>query len=153
VFVKDVEQRTRWSFASGEPATVQIEYEVIAPVADLALLVRLYLSRDELEGQSIQIICDIWADISHQRLEAGKHCISEVTISELRLLPNRISLYLQLGSVDNRQAYDVVDANVDLPQLTITSEETKMRSGGVVPLDYAITTKTSDARHLASETV
>ena len=64
VFVKDVEQRTRWSFASGEPATIYIEYEVIAPVADLALLVRLYLSRTELEGQ-IQVISDIWADISH----------------------------------------------------------------------------------------
>ena len=73
--------------------------------------------------------------MSAEALEAGKTGAVELTLPRLALMPNRLMLYVWLGSAtDLRSGYDVIDANVDLPPLTIGTET----NAGVIFVEYEL---------------
>ena len=80
---------------------------------------RLYL-----ENQNI--VTNISEALSAEALEAEMAGAVELTLPRLVLMPNRLSVYVWLGRDDvswmkagKQFGYDVIDANIDLPTLTI----------------------------------
>jgi hypothetical protein len=52
-------------------------------------------------------------------------------------MPNRFLLYFRLGSAtDRRSGYDAIDANIDLPALTIASEIKDRKLDGAVFVEH-----------------
>lgn len=118
-----------WQFQHGETVNIAFDYEVMEDVPDLAFLVQL---RSALEGQLITTIRKV---ISETPLRAGQSGKIELALPKIQLRPTELSLYACLGRVDDSIYYDVVDANVDLPLITINSEsQDKYERQGVVTL-------------------
>jgi len=107
--------------------------EVMEAVEDLGLLVQL---RSAIDGQ---VITTIRETLSARPLERGRSAMVDLTLPNLQLRPTEISLYAALGHVDCRFFYDVIDSNVDLPLIIVSSEtlDTYARQG-IVSLDHRI---------------
>jgi ABC-type polysaccharide/polyol phosphate transport system ATPase subunit len=120
---RDATGKSRWTYAPGETVTFRFEYEVLEPVPSLGFAFALYRPTGEGGhpfGENIVAeICDV---VSAEALEAGKMGAVELTLPRLSLMPNRLLLYVWLGSAtDRRSGYDAIDANVNLPPLTIAT--------------------------------
>jgi ABC-type glutathione transport system ATPase component len=130
----------RWEFQQDETVTFHIEYEVIKPIPNLALLFRLNLAEDLAAGRPLQVIGEIKEVMSDRPINKGTRHAVKLTLSSLSYLRNRFSLYVCLGPMTGNKFFDVVDSNVALPELVIREEPAKQPRTGVVALDYTINT-------------
>jgi ABC-type polysaccharide/polyol phosphate transport system ATPase subunit len=129
---RDESGKLRWTYQSGETVTFRFEYEVFNPVPNLALQFQLSLPPDW------NIITEIFEVLSAEPLEVGQIGAVELKLPRLALMPNCLSLYVCLGSADLSFAYDVIDANVDLPPLTIAAETEQTKLRGVTFLEHEL---------------
>jgi ABC-type polysaccharide/polyol phosphate transport system ATPase subunit len=126
---RDASGKSRWTYKPGETMTFRFEYEVLDPVPSLGLAFSLYHPTDG-------IVTEIREVVSAEALEAGHTGAVELTLLRLPLMPNRLLLWVWLGNADRSSAYDCIDANVDLPPLTIASETMTLR--GVVFVEHEL---------------
>jgi hypothetical protein len=133
---KDENNRIRWTYLRGETVAFYLEYEVLEPVADLALQFRLYI--DASEGYPTQTLAEIFEVISSEGVESGHHGEIEIMLPQLKLQPNQILLFAHLGTTDDKLSYDVVDSNVALPPLVIRARGPQKGQRGIVALDYVV---------------
>ena len=116
--VKDSQDFTTWEVQEGSDLKICITYQVFKAIPNLMI----YIAFNSL--------------ISGRIITACKHTISEaellpngmksvvVSLPKLCLRPNTYSLYCVLGSTSNPYTpYDVLDNNVNLPFISITSDE------------------------------
>jgi lipopolysaccharide transport system ATP-binding protein len=122
-----------WKFQQGETVSIRFEYEVFAPVPDLAFLIRLSAAVDQKD------ITTIRDTLNPGELQVGQRGAFDLTFPKIALRPGEFALYICLGRIDGTVYYDVADGNVDLPLLMITSDETdKYARQGVVSLEHSI---------------
>jgi lipopolysaccharide transport system ATP-binding protein len=129
----DASGRATWQFESGDTVRLRFAYEVRETVPDLGFLLML---RSAVDGRQITTI---YETLSHTPIEAGHTASFDLVLPHLPLRPCEVSLYAALGHVDRRSYYDVIDANVDLPLLIISSpvEDVHARQG-LITLDYSL---------------
>jgi ABC-type polysaccharide/polyol phosphate transport system ATPase subunit len=133
VVARDESGKPRWTYQPGETVTFRFEYEVFNPVPNLALLFQLGLPPF---GQNI--VTEIREVLSAEALEVGLIGAFELKLPRLALMPNCLSLYVCLASADQSFAYDVIDANVDLPPLTIAAETERTKLLGVTFVEHEV---------------
>jgi lipopolysaccharide transport system ATP-binding protein len=122
-----------WRVGMGDTVTLKFEFEVTEPAPDLAFQLTV---KSALEGQIITMIHKIVCD---KPLAAGENGAIEVVLHDLPLRPGEFSLFGYLLRGDDRVAYDAIDANVDLPFLTVTSpSENKYERTGMVTLPHSM---------------
>jgi lipopolysaccharide transport system ATP-binding protein len=124
---------TSWRFQQDEDVRLRFEYEVIEQVPDMAFLLGL---RTALENQTVSVIREI---VSDKPLQPGHTGTIEITLPKIPLRPTELALRADLMRADDTVGYDVLDSNVDMPYLVVTSENTdKYALQGVVSLDYKV---------------
>jgi ABC-type polysaccharide/polyol phosphate transport system ATPase subunit len=136
VAARDNSGRPRWEYVHGETANFRFEYEVFEEVPRVAFLFRLLLSDDHASASGLQCITDILETISTTKLEVGHRGAIDLTLPELKLLPNDFRLYVCLISPERTRNHDVLDSNVGLPALAVRSGAINDRRFGAVSLDY-----------------
>ena len=120
-----------WQVESGKTVRFQFAYEVAEAVPDLVFLFQL---RGAGSGEPLTVIRE---SISVSPLERGRTGTIELVLPDLPLRPNEISLYAALGRADHRIFYDVIDDNVDIPLLRVTSAcEDQYKRAGTISLTY-----------------
>ena len=131
-----------WRFKSGENVRFEVSYEVVAPVKDLYLLFRILTGSSDLEGSESAIVANIWIPVTDSPLRAGARGTIEVNLPDIKLRPGDFPLYIVASSKDELINYDVIDANVNLPTLSIKSDQ-RVRADrlGFVSLDYNFAVK------------
>jgi lipopolysaccharide transport system ATP-binding protein len=141
----DAAGRATWQFRSGDTVRLRFSYEVRETVPDLGFLLMLRSAVDD------QQITTIFEPLSRAPLQAGHAASFDLVLPDLPLRPCEVSIYAALGHADHRSFYDVVDANVDLPLLIISSEtEDNYARQGLVTLDYSLQPVTSPESMKAS---
>jgi ABC-type polysaccharide/polyol phosphate transport system ATPase subunit len=133
VVARDESGKPRWTYQPGETVTFRFEYEVFNPVPNLALQFQLSLPPF---GQNT--ITEIREVLSEEALEVGQIGAVELKLSRLALMPNCLSLYVCLACADLSFAYDVIDANVDLPPLTVATETEQTKLLGVTFVEHEL---------------
>ena len=147
VVAKDDSGRARWEYQQGEKINFRFEYEVFKRVPHLAFLFRLYLETNHgSSAKGMQSIADIFEQVSLEPLEAGGRGSVELTLPDLRLMPNNFLLYVCLLRPENDGDYDIIDSNVGLPALVVKSDLANDHRRGMVRLNY-------DLRNIAASPV
>ena len=122
-----------WEFRQGDTIGINFDYEVMEAVPDMAFLLQL---RSALDGQ---LITSVRKTVKDGPLKPGETGRVELTLPDIQLRPTELSLYACLCRKDDVIFYDVVDANVDLPLLSINSDsEDKYERQGVVSLPSSL---------------
>jgi lipopolysaccharide transport system ATP-binding protein len=122
-----------WQFQQGDTVTLTFRFEAVETVPNLAFLIQL---RSAIDGQ---LITTIRKDVLNSVLEAGQTGEIVLTLPDIPLRPTELSIYAALCRQDDVVYYDVVDANVDLPLLSINAEtEDKYKRQGVLSLPHGI---------------
>ena len=135
MIARDASNNSRWTYSPVETVIFRAEYEVLDPVPDLVFYFRL--SVDGPAGSGPTIVTDVCEILSSEPLDRGHVGAIELTFPDLKLMPNRLQLYVWLGRVDYSRPYDVIDENVGLPALVVKPEvESKQLYWGVVSLNY-----------------
>jgi hypothetical protein len=133
----DARGQTTWQFQSGDSIRLRFSYEVKEPVADLGFIFSLLA-----DGR---IVTTIREPLSDRPLAKGQRGTFELTLADVPLRPCELSIYACLGRIDRSSFYDVVDANVDLPLLFISSDTTDIYARqGMLSLDYRLQPITAD---------
>lgn len=135
VAAKDSSGLAKWEYNCGETVNFRFEYEVFEKVRSVSFLFRLYLVEGQAQASS-QCIVDISETISAVPLEAGHRGAIELTLPDLKLMPNNFRLYVCFTSPERTRSYDVIDNNVGLPVLAVRSQVANDRRLGAVSLDY-----------------
>ncbi|MCA2882097.1 MAG: ATP-binding cassette domain-containing protein [Microcystis sp. M046S1] len=119
VIVQDENKDTKWEFQEGNTIKVQFFYQVFKSVDNLMVYFSLTSPIND------QIITNCKHTISEQELLPGHVERVVIDIPNICLRPGTYGLYIVLGNTANPYTpYDVLDNNVSLPFITITSNET-----------------------------
>jgi lipopolysaccharide transport system ATP-binding protein len=133
----DANGSTTWQFQSGESIRLRFSYEVLEPISDLGFLFRLLA-----DGR---IVTTIREPLCTRPMMKGQRGTFDLFLPKVPLRPSELSIYACLGRIDFSSFYDVVDANVDLPLLFISSDTTDIYARqGIVSLDYRLQPITVD---------
>jgi lipopolysaccharide transport system ATP-binding protein len=120
-----------WQVTAGGTVRLRFAFEVVETVPDLEFILQL---RAAGSGEPLTAIKET---ISEGPVERGKKGIAEVVLPAIPLRPNELSLYVVLARRDNRVSYDVIDENVDLPFLRVTSDnDDRFQRIGSISLAY-----------------
>jgi lipopolysaccharide transport system ATP-binding protein len=135
---------TTWKVRHRDTVRLRCGYEAIETVPDLMFLVQF---RSMADGQ---LVSTIRSPVISQPVEAGRRGVVEIELPNLALRPGEFSLCLCLGRLDDVVYYDILDANVDLPLLVVTSPSTdKYERQGIVSLDYRVNLLSQEAETTA----
>jgi lipopolysaccharide transport system ATP-binding protein len=122
-----------WNFEQGETIVLKANYKVVAPVSSLTFQVNLRSALDD------KLITSMRKVLTSRPLNPGDSGTVELVLPDIQLRPGDISLYICLGREDDAVFYDVLDANVDLPLLSVdTQSQEKVERQGIVSLPHAI---------------
>jgi len=118
VTAQDALGQPTWDFRSGDSIRFALTFEAHEDVRNLGI----YVSISSLRSK--EIITTISEPLTDSPVQAGEthSCIVELPHNTLR--PGDYSLYFLLGSANLQTEYDVVDENINIPILSVTSEET-----------------------------
>ena len=95
-------------------------------------------------GTSGEVLTTIKEPLSEVELAPGSKFLVTVALPKISLRPGDYSLYVFLGDRDCSSGYDVVDENVSLPLLSITSDEVDIqKTTGCFSLDSRVEVTTA----------
>src|SRR5262249_47460170 len=114
---RDESYNERWTFRSGETVRLTLTVKVFQPVPNMGVYLAIK------SGASREVLTTIKEVLSDAELHPGAQFTVTVTLPNICLRPGDYSLYIWLGDRDGSNAYDVLDENVSLPCLSITSDE------------------------------
>jgi lipopolysaccharide transport system ATP-binding protein len=115
---EDEDGRERFSFPAGTTVQIVLTCHAYKTVPSLGLLIQLY------SGISNEQVTSIKAAVSESEVRSGSELSIRLTLPQIPLRPGDYSPYICLGSEMGEKWYDVIDKNVSLPCLSITSQET-----------------------------
>jgi ABC-type polysaccharide/polyol phosphate transport system ATPase subunit len=148
---KDSGGSTRWRYKHGETVEFHIEYDVVVPVSEVTLILRLSVFKETGDDRIEQIVSTIKEVISTSRVEGGKSGAVVLSVSNLPFGSGSLSIYGWLGPRDESLCYDIVDQNIDLPQLAMVCEKGSANDAGLIPLSYVVSKIDASAVSAASE--
>jgi lipopolysaccharide transport system ATP-binding protein len=126
-----------WSFKTGETARFEIGYEVLAPIESLYILFRILTPTSELDPDEQQVVANLWLRVSDGPVKAGTNGRIELALPELKLRSGEFPLYIVAANRDDTVNYDIIDTNVNLPNLRIkASGINRWDRLGIVSLDH-----------------
>jgi lipopolysaccharide transport system ATP-binding protein len=129
--------QSTWAFSTGETARLQISYEVQKAIESLYVLFRILTPTSDLDVDDQHAITNLWMRVSDDALKAGTNGILELVLPELKLRSGQFPLYIVAADKADRINYDVIDTNVNLPNLRIkTSANHKFERMGYMALDH-----------------
>lgn len=137
---KDSSGATRWHYRHAETVEFHIDYDVVLPVSEVALILRFSIVKDTGGDRIEQIVSTIKEVISVGRVEGGRSGAVVLSISNLPFGSGNLFIYGWLGPSDESLCYDNVDQNIELPQLEIACEKSSANEAGLVPLSYVVRT-------------
>lgn len=137
----DTSGAVRWAFREGETVRFRVEYQVMKPVPSLTIGFRLVSPREDLAARAEMIVTNIHETISRVPLPAGYRGVAEFTLRDIRLRSVSSVPYIWFGNLEDKENYDVVDTNVDLPMLFVRPASLNKYGGhGVVSLKHHVRT-------------
>jgi hypothetical protein len=104
-----------WQIQQGQHVKLRFLYEVAEDVPNLKFFLRLTNALSREVVSSFQKVDD-------RAVSRGCRGVIEVTLPNVQLRPMEASLYVWIGRSDKQVPYDIIDENVDLPFLQITSD-------------------------------
>jgi ABC-type polysaccharide/polyol phosphate transport system ATPase subunit len=130
--LKNADGATCWSFKPGDTMTFACEYETLADVPGLAILVRLLAEQDGVA----QPVTDFFRVASAGPMPAFARGSAEFTLRNVPFRPMPFKIYASLTDPDNTVGFDVIDDNVALPDVVIEKLPAgpKEYLGGVVSM-------------------
>jgi lipopolysaccharide transport system ATP-binding protein len=149
---RDANGELRWYYDPGESVTLHFEFEVFKPIPNLNLLFDLCV-RDEMGGGE-RTAGSIWAAVCKEPLLPGYRGRFVLELPNLRLKPGEFFPYIWLASSDESQWYDLLDANLGLPALTIRGRDVpKAGQRGLFSMEHCVRARTEDFRSGAASPV
>jgi lipopolysaccharide transport system ATP-binding protein len=128
-----------WKFKTGETARFEIAYEVMSPVDSLYLIFRILTAGSDLNQIEQQVVANMFVCVSDNPVPAGRNGVIELVLPDLKLRHGEFPLYVVAGSKDDRVNFDVMDSNVNLPNLIVSSGSgSKADRVGLVSLDHKV---------------
>jgi lipopolysaccharide transport system ATP-binding protein len=128
----DASGRKTWQFQPGDTIRLRFSYMATEDVSDLGFI--LILSAGD--GRDITAIRET---LSEHPVARGTKATFELALPKIPLRPCELSMVAILGRIDCLSFYDVVDANVDLPLLFISSDNLdNYERQGLLSLDYRL---------------
>ena len=123
-----------WSFPPG--ATISVEFNFVShvEVSGLSAVFRLLSEQDG----SQQILTDFIEVVSAEPVPVGATGAATFVLPNNRLRPGKLRIYASLVDANNTIGFDVADANVALPELTIEAPASKSEGylAGMVSVDH-----------------
>lgn len=114
---EDSAGKEKWTFPCGQTVRFKLSYKVFKDVPSLGL------SFNIVSTVSGEILANIRRAITTSPVRAGAKGIVSVDIPNIPFRPGDYSLYIAIGHSDFSHWFDTIDQNVNLPLLTLTSEE------------------------------
>lgn len=128
-----------WSFLAGESMELKMDYEVYEPIDSLAALA-VFSSAGE--GAVVTNIKEV---IHQGPMNVGAKGSIKISIPKIPFRPGEFALSLGLGNDDFSVFEDILDTNVDIPHITIESDEQDLfLRTGLFSVDYNVS-HTSEA--------
>ncbi len=141
----DESGRPTWQVRTGGTIKLRFAYEVVETVPSLMFLIQI---RSAINGEPLTYIRET---ISEKAVERGRSGIAELVFPNLPLRPNELSLYVALGRTDAYVFYDIIDDNVDLPFLRVTSDsDDRYERSGIVSIPYRFSARDTDKAEAVS---
>lgn len=134
--VTDRKGRPCWTFASGEPFRIELDYEVMAEVPSLYLLVR-FLAKGAPDDEG-GVVSNLWEKISDGPVRPTGSQRVILAIDRLPVVEGKLDLYIGLGRKDDQVYFDILDRNVALPTVTISPPVAGAARVGFVKAEYSI---------------
>jgi lipopolysaccharide transport system ATP-binding protein len=126
-----------WSFDTGETVKFRVNFEVVKPVPDLLFTLRILLPKDDLAAREDEsAITNIREIVSRESVPQGYRGTIELELPNLKLRSGSYQVRLYFDAVDDKTTHDVLDANVDLPPLTVRRAKSPFERIGIVSLDH-----------------
>jgi lipopolysaccharide transport system ATP-binding protein len=123
-----------WSFVAGEAMDLKIDYEVYEPIESLAALVVFASAGDGT------VITNIKEVVHRGWMSVGVKGSITISIPKIPFRPGEFALSLGLGNDDFSVFEDILDTNVDIPHVTIESDEQDLfLRSGLFSVDYRVT--------------
>jgi lipopolysaccharide transport system ATP-binding protein len=138
IHLEDEHGVERSSFQEGETVRIVLNCKAYQTVPDLGILLQIN------SGTTNDYVTSVKAPLCESELQAGAELTVKLTLPSIQLRPADYSLYVCLGNKCTDRFYDVIDRNVSLPSLSITSEETdlhKLLGCFSIPWDLAVDRK------------
>lgn len=110
----------RWTVVSGCDAEFQFSYEIFSPVRGLTFYLALLAAENGEQVTSVKV------SLSSDELPIGRVSTARLRLPRLAIRPGQYALYALLGDPAGDNFYDVIDKNVDLPYLTVVSNESEI---------------------------
>jgi lipopolysaccharide transport system ATP-binding protein len=118
ISLEDAAGRERTTFQCGETVRIRLSCKSHQEVSDLGLVLYIYSSR------SRELITSVKTALSETKVPAGTEKMFTLVLPEVPLRPGEYSFYICLANKTGERVHDVIDDNVSLPQLCMTSNET-----------------------------
>lgn len=126
-----------WAFLAGDTVRFEIGYEVLAPIESLYILFRILTPTSDLDAEEQHTITNLWLRVSDDPVKVGTAGILEVVMPELKLRAGEFPLYIVAADKADRVNYDIIDRNVNLPNLRVKATgRHKFDRLGFVTLDH-----------------
>jgi lipopolysaccharide transport system ATP-binding protein len=109
----------RWNFSPGDDIRFNVEYEVVRAAPGLTLYLSLMSAVDG------QVVTTVKAPIDDD-VRPGATRRATLLLRANKFRPGQFSIYACLGDPLGERMYDVLDKNVDVPPLTISSDATDL---------------------------
>ena len=130
----DSKGEIRWEFEAGEDITLELDYEAFKSVESLGLYILL---NSAVSGEAVTTI----KEVTHESpISAGQTGTIQVALPGNPLRPGDYTFYIAAGDRHVEKLFDIIDEHLNLPWLTITSEE---RDIGTVKGYFSIPAKIS----------
>ena len=135
--VTDEDGNQKWEFDAGEPLYLRLSYQALADVSSLGL----YLALNS--GNNSEVVTTIREILAPGRVASGQTGEITVSLADNLLRPGDYSFYVCLGDAQCDLFYDVIDANVSLPCLSIKgSEDDPRKNDGYFSIPFHIEHRT-----------
>jgi lipopolysaccharide transport system ATP-binding protein len=132
IAVRNTGQGEQWTFRPGQTITLDFGYEVVEPVENLGFLLTL------ATAGTGDVVTSVKEVLLPEPGDPGRVGAFSVTFPDNRLRPGEFALTACLGNADFSAFEDIIDSNVNLPHLSVESDEEDFhRRLGYFSADYS----------------
>ena len=117
VSVRSAGQGEQWTFRPGQTITLDFAYEVAQPLESLGFLLTL------ATAGAGEVVTSVKEVLHAQPVASGKSGKFSVSFPNNRFRPGELAMSVCLGNADFSVFEDIIDSNVNLPHLSVESDE------------------------------
>lgn len=114
---QDSEGHEKWNFETTDAIQFNFSYKVFRDIPDLCVYIAL------LSSMTDEIITNFKHVVSREEILAGSESSAALEVAGGYLRPGQYKVYACLGNSTWKTCFDVIDQNVNIPYLTISSRD------------------------------